>query len=349
MVKKVGEHITLDIIGTKNEYTPSFFEKLVYKIAKKAKVIVLEISKHKFEPQGFTLVALLAESHMSFHTFPEKGIISFDFFTCAKVSPSVAIDIIKKEIEHKRIVKKEFNRDTITLYDDIYNSPGLKKYYIVNNVLEDFTSKVGQHIEILDLEQFGKSLFIDNELQVATNDEYLYSSTFVNSGLKLNKAKDKAAIIGGGDGGVARECISKNFNFIDWFELDPEVVEVCSKYLSKVGHNVTKKNSVKCIWGDAFESIKSVEDNRYDKIFVDLNDDQYCINLAAKNMKSFKRILKPNGVITAQVGSQDKKPKQVDSWLKVLNKSFGNTTLDRVYIPSFDCSWNFASSINNSG
>ena len=342
---KVGEHITLDIIGTKKEYSPSFFEKLIYKIAKKAKVTVLEISRHKFEPQGFTIVALLAESHISFHTFPEKEIISFDFFTCAKISPVVALNIIKKEIEHKRIVKKEFNRDTIALYDDIYNSPGLKKYYVVNNVLEDFTSKVGQHIEILDLEQFGKSLFIDNELQVATNDEHLYSSTFVNSGLKLNKAKDKAAIIGGGDGGVARECISKNFNFIDWFELDPEVVEVCNKYLSKIGNNATKKNSVKCIWGDAFESIKSVEDNRYDKIFVDLNDDQYCIDLAAKNMKSLKRILKPNGVITAQVGSQDKKPKQVDSWLKVFNKSFGNTTLDRVYIPSFDCSWNFASSV----
>ena len=342
---KVGEHITLDIIGTKKEYSPSFFEKLIYKIAKKAKVTVLEISRHRFEPQGFTIVALLAESHISFHTFPEKEIISFDFFTCAKISPVVALNIIKKEIEHKRIVKKEFNRDTVALYDDIYNSPGLKKYYVVNNVLEDFTSKVGQHIEILDLEQFGKSLFIDNELQVATNDEHLYSSTFVNSGLKLNKAKDKAAIIGGGDGGVARECISKNFNFIDWFELDPEVVEVCNKYLSKIGNNATKKNSVKCIWGDAFESIKSVEDNRYDKIFVDLNDDQYCIDLAAKNMKSLKRILKPNGVITAQVGSQDKKPKQVDSWLKVFNKSFGNTTLDRVYIPSFDCSWNFASSV----
>ena len=208
---KVGQHVTLDIIGTKKEYSPSFFEKLIYKIAKKAKVTVLEISRHKFEPQGFTIVALLAESHISFHTFPEKEIISFDFFTCAKISPVVALNIIKKEIEHKRIIKKEFNRDTVALYDDIYNSPGLKKYYVVNNVLEDFTSKVGQHIEILDLEQFGKSLFIDNELQVATNDEHLYSSTFVNSGLKLNKAKDKAAIIGGGDGGVARECISKNF------------------------------------------------------------------------------------------------------------------------------------------
>ena len=342
---KVGEHITLDIIGTKKEYSPSFFEKLLYKIAKKAKVTVLEISTHKFEPQGFTLVALLAESHMSFHTFPEKNIISFDFFTCGKVSPVVALDIIKKEIEHKRIVKKEFNRDTVALYDDIYNTPGLKKFYVVNNVLEDFTSKVGQHIEILDLEEFGKSLFIDNELQVASKDEHLYSSTFVNSSLKLSKAKDKTAIIGGGDGGVARECISKDFNSIDWFELDPEVVEVCNRHLSKVGNNATKKNSVKCIWGDAFENIKSVENNRYDKIFVDLNDDQYCIDLAAKNMKSFKRILKPNGVITAQVGSQDKKPKQVDNWQKIFSNNFGNSKLDRIFIPSFDCNWNFASSI----
>ena len=54
---------------------------------------------------------------------------------------------------------------------------------MVNDVLEDFKSKVGQHIEILDLEQFGKSLFIDGEIQVAASDEHLYSSTFVGAGL----------------------------------------------------------------------------------------------------------------------------------------------------------------------
>ena len=345
-MSKVGEHITLDIIGTTKEYEPKFFEKLVYRIAKKAKVTVLEISKYNFEPQGFTLVALLAESHISFHTFPEKNMISFDFFTCGKISPTVALDILKKEIEHKRIVKKEFNRDTISYYDDIYSSPGLKKFYLVKNILEDFTSKVGQHIEILDLEQFGKSLFIDNELQVAESDEHLYSSTFVNSGLKLNPAKDKSAIIGGGDGGVARECISKGFNLIDWYELDREVVYVCEKHISKIGEKATSKNSVQCVWGDAFESIKKVEDDKYDKIFVDLNDDQYCIDLAAKNINSLKRILKPNGTLTAQVGSQDKKPKQVENWLNLFEKRFGNTSLDRIYIPSFDCSWNFASSLN---
>ena len=211
---KVGEHITLDIIGTTKEYDPDVFEKVINDIAKAAKVTILNISKYKFEPQGFTILALLAESHISFHTFPEKGIISFDFFTCGKVNPSVAIDIIKKEFEHKRIVKKEFNRDTKSLYHDIYSSPGLQKSYVVNDVLEDFKSKVGQHIEILDLEQFGKSLFIDGEIQVASTDEHLYSSTFVGSGLDLNKDNERTAIIGGGDGGVARDVFQKNLTLL---------------------------------------------------------------------------------------------------------------------------------------
>ena len=347
MVKKVGEHVTLDIIGTKKEYEPSFYESLVHKIAKKAKVTVLNIAKYKFEPQGFTLVALLAESHISFHTYPEKGIISFDFYTCGTVSPAIALDVIKNEIDHNRIIKKDISRDTISHYHDITSTKGLQKKYLVKEVLEDFTSKVGQRIEILDLVEYGKSLFIDNDLQVAEKDEHIYSGTFVNSALKLNNSKDSAAIIGGGDGGVARECISKGFGFIDWYELDPEVVEVCKKHIGSIGKNATEKNSVKCVWGDAFESIKKVDDDSYDKIFIDLNDDQFCIDLAAKNMNSLVRILKPNGVITAQVGSQDKKPKQVENWLKVFNKNFGNATLDRVYIPSFDSSWNFYSSINH--
>ena len=59
---KVGEHITLDIIGTTKEYDPSVFEKVIHKIAKAANVTILNISKYKFEPQGFTILALLAES-----------------------------------------------------------------------------------------------------------------------------------------------------------------------------------------------------------------------------------------------------------------------------------------------
>jgi spermidine synthase len=74
---KVGEHVTLDIIGTTKEYDPSVYEKVIKDIAKAAKVTILNISKYKFEPQGFTILALLAESHISFHTFPEKRYYKF--------------------------------------------------------------------------------------------------------------------------------------------------------------------------------------------------------------------------------------------------------------------------------
>ena len=43
---------------------------------------LLNISSHKFEPHGVTAVALLAESHISIHTWPENGMAVCDVFTC---------------------------------------------------------------------------------------------------------------------------------------------------------------------------------------------------------------------------------------------------------------------------
>ena len=105
-MKKVGEHVTIDFLGVKKEYSPDFYNKVIHKIAKKAKIEVLNISEKVFKPQGYTCLALLAESHMSFHTFPERGVISFDFFTCGKISPTAALDVLKAElvkIEQKEI------------------------------------------------------------------------------------------------------------------------------------------------------------------------------------------------------------------------------------------------------
>ena len=118
-------------------------------------------------------------------------------------------------------------------------------------------------------------------------------------------------------------------------------IAICQRFALKLKRVIKSKLSGVM----HLKSIKEIEDSKYDKIFVDLNDDQYCIDLARKNMKGLKRILKKGGVITAQVGSHDKKPKQVDNWCKVLSKSFGNVKLSGAYIPSFDCNWNFASSI----
>ena len=345
-MNKVGEHITLDFLGVHEDHKPEFYENIFKKIAQAAKVEIVNISKYVFTPQGVTLLCLLKESHMSFHTFPEKGIVSFDFFTCGSVSPNVSLEILKKELPHSTVIKKDFDRDSVHHYKDIYSSEGIKKFYMVEKIIKNFKSKAGQHIEILKLKEFGNALFIDSELQVAEKDEELYSSTFVNSGLKLSEKNSTAAIIGGGDGGVARECIKNNFNYIDWFELDQEVVEACQEYLPDVFKNIHKSNKVNCIWGDAFKNIALCDDEKYDHLFIDLNDDQFCIDLASKNIEEIKRITKKDGIITAQVGSRDKKPKQVNSWISTLESAFGNSKISETYIPSFDCSWNFVSSIN---
>ena len=159
----------------------------------------------------------------------------------------------KGEIKHDRAVVRSFDRSNKGVYEDIYSTPGHKKYYIVSDVLENLVSKAGQHIEILKLEEFGNALFIDSELQVAEKDEKKYSGQFVSSALSLSKDNSSAAIIGGGDGGVARELSSKGFDLIDWYGLDPEVVKVCQKHLPKICGDVKANNKVKTYWGDAFE------------------------------------------------------------------------------------------------
>ena len=121
---KVGEHITLDIIGTTKEYSPEFFEKMVYRIAKLAKVTVLEISKYKFEPQGFTLVALLAESHISFHTFPE--FTNVELYKCSSLSATCISLSIKSDLPNCSNSKistycpaldLKFSKTLLTTYD----------------------------------------------------------------------------------------------------------------------------------------------------------------------------------------------------------------------------------------
>ena len=43
---------------------------------------LLNVSSHKFSPHGVTAIALLAESHISIHTWPENGVAVCDVFTC---------------------------------------------------------------------------------------------------------------------------------------------------------------------------------------------------------------------------------------------------------------------------
>jgi S-adenosylmethionine decarboxylase len=56
---------------------------------------ILQLSSHHFEPQGVTVLALLAESHASLHTYPEVGVAFWDCFTCGtRCQPDKSADVL---------------------------------------------------------------------------------------------------------------------------------------------------------------------------------------------------------------------------------------------------------------
>lgn len=55
---------------------------------------VLDLVSHHFTPQGVTVLALLAESHASLHTWPEVGCAFVDVFTCGSVDPAEIVQLI---------------------------------------------------------------------------------------------------------------------------------------------------------------------------------------------------------------------------------------------------------------
>lgn len=91
-----GEHFHVDVFGAKNldctEKMASVFKEAVTA----AGANLLHIHMHHFGPgAGVSGVAVLSESHMSVHTWPERGYAAFDIFMCGKSQPELAVAVIK--------------------------------------------------------------------------------------------------------------------------------------------------------------------------------------------------------------------------------------------------------------
>ncbi len=71
---------------------------------------LLHIHTHKFSPQGVSGVAVLAESHISVHTWPEIGYGAFDVFMCGDADPWQAIGVLKRAFGTETVRVKELRR-----------------------------------------------------------------------------------------------------------------------------------------------------------------------------------------------------------------------------------------------
>ena len=89
----------------------SFLRCCLNRAAKLANATVLNLISNKFEPQGVTAIALLAESHISIHTWPESNYSAVDIFTCGKnMIPELAsqylIESLKAKEHSLRVIER---------------------------------------------------------------------------------------------------------------------------------------------------------------------------------------------------------------------------------------------------
>lgn len=91
-----GHHLIVDFWGASNLDCLETMEKAMRDAVKQAKATLLHLHLHHFTPNGgVSGVAVLAESHISVHTWPEYGFAAFDVFMCGDSEPSKAITVLE--------------------------------------------------------------------------------------------------------------------------------------------------------------------------------------------------------------------------------------------------------------
>ena len=111
----VGKHCILELydcdqIKLNDE---AFVRTIVTSASKIAGATLLNMITHRFEPQGVTGLALLAESHISVHTWPESKYAAIDVFTCGpNTMPEKACQFLAQEFCSDNYSLKSFSRKT---------------------------------------------------------------------------------------------------------------------------------------------------------------------------------------------------------------------------------------------
>lgn len=95
-VHYAGTHLLIDLWGAKNLTNLSYIEQTLRDCTAACHATLLHIHLHQFSSSGgISGVAVLAESHISVHTWPERNYAAFDVFMCGVAQPDNAVPILK--------------------------------------------------------------------------------------------------------------------------------------------------------------------------------------------------------------------------------------------------------------
>ncbi len=112
-MKILGKHLIVELSDCDpvvlNDVTA--MEEYLNEAARKSGATIVRSVFHRYNPQGVSGVVVIAESHLSLHTWPEYGYAAVDFFTCGdRVDPYKAHDYLKNKLKAGSSLINELKR-----------------------------------------------------------------------------------------------------------------------------------------------------------------------------------------------------------------------------------------------
>ncbi|MEO3428344.1 adenosylmethionine decarboxylase [Pelagibius sp. CAU 1746] len=106
-----GTHLIVDLWGAEGINDLAYVEETLRECVDAAEATLLHIHLHHFTPNdGISGVAVLAESHISIHSWPETGYAALDIFMCGAAKPEQAVEVLRRRFKPSRVVVEEHRR-----------------------------------------------------------------------------------------------------------------------------------------------------------------------------------------------------------------------------------------------
>lgn len=111
-MQEVGRQFVVELWGcTRNVNDPEAIRRGLHRAVARAGTTALNIHVHTFNPHGVSGMAMIAESHIAVHTWPEMGYVALDVFTCgSKAMPEAAIEVFRDLFGPERTSVLEIRR-----------------------------------------------------------------------------------------------------------------------------------------------------------------------------------------------------------------------------------------------
>lgn len=354
-MKALGTQHLVEFIDCQSLYLNNAkrLERIILESLEYAGLNYIKMVSHQFDPVGVTVVAIISESHIGVHTYPEAKHISLDLYTCTNTEKHIRFikyfeELIKpSSIRIAQLLRGNPIEIKDTNWITNYTEHGFDiRYYVENLIYEHKTSH--QLIEIIENQNFGRMLFIDRMLQTSENDAQLYNKNLLQPIINMQLFPENILVIGGADGGILTELLKFSVDKITLLEPDNEIIEAAKKFLPKICLNSFNDSRIQLHYEDSLTFLN--DSNNFDAIiynqslhteaFTNIDRQEYLNELFIK----LHQKLKVGGILCTQVGSQfDKKAATMIG--EILDKLFVTTSFSNTYIPSFCDIRSFASAI----